>query len=169
MRIFRFNNLNEEIRNLMKLELNMDQNNNNIYFSKRFTIDNNKYINMLQTAIETGNNQTLAMMIQNYLERTEQSIFTDASETLADGEFNKYYMRAISIDAINKSKQVQVYRARNVIEPRQISEIIIGKVLNPIEVLNYLRTSISQRDKTSSLKTLGVPNSGLSIQLFTSN
>lgn len=82
-----------------------------------------------------------------------------ASETLADGEFNRYYMIAVCDDAIaHGANAVTIYRAKERAEPRPDSAELIGKALNPTTLITELRKLPS-----SGVHPLLKPNSGLSI------
>ena len=86
-----------------------------------------------------------------------------AARMLAEGDFNRYYMRGVALRAIDESRQVvEVYRARLSLEPRPESAELEGQRLPAREVLDYLR---GQRVEDASTARLGRPNSGLSIRL----
>ena len=84
-----------------------------------------------------------------------------AARMLAEGDFNKYYMRGVARRAIDEARQVvEVYRARLSHEPRRESEEMEGHRLPATEVLDQLRGGAA----TSPVR-LGRPNSGLSVRL----
>ena len=86
-----------------------------------------------------------------------------AARMLAEGDFNRYYMRGVALRAIDEGRQVvEVYRARLSLEPRQESAELEGQRLTAREVLDFLR---GQRVEDASTARLGRPNSGLSIRL----
>jgi len=83
---------------------------------------------------------------------------------LAEGEFNRFYIRALCRKAISKGKIIEVYRAKQVDNPRTESQVLIGKSLDPQKLLDDLRQHIGVDI------ILGVPagpNSGLSVRLKT--
>jgi hypothetical protein len=86
---------------------------------------------------------------------------TTAPDTLSEGEFNRYYVRGVCRRAIaDNIQEVEVYRARHSDNPRRESEALIGKKLDPKELLTDLRNSQGVEP------ALGVPpgpNSGLCI------
>lgn len=86
-----------------------------------------------------------------------------AARMLAEGDFNRYYMRGLARRAIEEGRQVvEVYRARLSMEPRTESAQLEGTRLPAQDVLQYLRgESVSDPAVTA----LGRPNSGLSIRL----
>ena len=86
-----------------------------------------------------------------------------AVRMLAEGDFNRYYMRGLSLRAIAEDRGVvEVYRARLSLDARPDSAEIEGRRVNPSEVLAWLRGKPS--DDPDAAK-LGRPNSGLSLRL----
>jgi hypothetical protein len=86
-----------------------------------------------------------------------------AARMLAEGDFNRYYMRGVALRAIEEGRQiVQVYRARLSMEPRPESAVIEGQRVPAPVVLEHLRGPISA-DPT--VAPLGRTNSGLSVRL----
>lgn len=84
-----------------------------------------------------------------------------AAEILANGEFNKYYIRAICLKAIqNQQTFVIVYRARGVENPRTKSTQKVGNQLNAESLLADLRA----KKGDDSLFLLAQSNSGLSVK-----
>ncbi|HEX5829533.1 MAG TPA: hypothetical protein VFY16_01055 [Gemmatimonadaceae bacterium] len=86
-----------------------------------------------------------------------------AERMLAEGDFNRYYMRAVARRAIDEGRAVvEVYRARFSAEPRPASEELEGRRLDAAELLAELR---ALNAGTLASATLGRPNSGLSVRL----
>lgn len=86
-----------------------------------------------------------------------------AARMLAEGDFNRYYMRGVAMRAIAENRDaVEVYRARLSMEPRSESAQLEGHRLPAPQVLQYLR---GQPTTDSSVTALGRPNSGLSVRL----
>lgn len=87
----------------------------------------------------------------------------NASQTLAEGEFNRFYARGLCLRAVNEGhSQVRVYRAKDVASPRPASEAMIGMLLDAQALLEDLRQSSGVEP------ALGLPpgpNSGLSVEL----
>ncbi|TFE65721.1 hypothetical protein [Methylacidiphilum caldifontis] len=100
--------------------------------------------------------------------RSRRSIITAsrvsirAAETLAEGEFNRYYMRGLCRYMIETGgTEVEVYRGKNVENPRLGSVAMIERRLLVQDLLNDLR--ISQGIEPA----LGLPpgpNSGLTVR-----
>jgi hypothetical protein len=85
-----------------------------------------------------------------------------AAETLAEGEFNRFYCRAVCRLAQERGVPVIVYRAKNVEQPRDRSELLRGQRLPADDVLLDLRAAGSKEP------LIGVPggwNSGISLTL----
>jgi hypothetical protein len=86
-----------------------------------------------------------------------------AARMLAEGDFNRYYMRGVALRAIDEQRPVvEVYRARLSLEPRPESAELEGHRLPAREVLEYLR---GQRVDDPTVVRLARPNSGLSLRL----
>jgi len=86
-----------------------------------------------------------------------------ASRMLAEGDFNRYYMRGVALRAIEEGRQVvEVYRARLSLEPRPESTELEGHRIPAREVLDQLR-GLSSAEPTAP--RLGRVNSGMSIRL----
>ena len=166
----------DEVRDLMLEEFEMDLKAGKLYFSDRLREDcKETYIKLLKEAIKTGNDESLAKDIlrHNCLKRevvkktkSRKTIVAkvpeNAHETLAEGEFNRYYIRGFCRKALSEGLQVEVYRAKQVKNPRVKSQALIGKILDPEELLNDLRVNIGVNTASG---VPGGPNSGLSVRL----
>jgi hypothetical protein len=88
---------------------------------------------------------------------------SNAHETLAEGEFNRFYARGLCLRAIAEGRPVVVaYRARPSSAPRPESEAMIGREFAADALLADLR------DHPGMDTALGLPqgpNSGLSVRL----
>ncbi len=127
------------------------------------------YIALMQQAIQNGNTASLAQGILNrgLLKQSYQrmkkgggtttvTMPKDAHTKLAEGEFNRYYLRGLCLEALAQRKMVLVYRAKAVRQPRASSQAIIGTQLNPQQLLANLRNNV---------RVLGGPNSGISCRI----
>jgi hypothetical protein len=90
-----------------------------------------------------------------------RSVPYTAAETFAEGEFNRLYMRAICLRALENTGQVVVYRSKTVEHPRQESESKIGSIVSANELLIDLRNSQGSETRLR----IGEPNSGISVKL----
>lgn len=94
---------------------------------------------------------------------TQAQIPVTAPDTLAEGEFNRFYIRGLCLKALAEDIPYLIaYRARPSANPRAESEAIIGKKFDPQQLLDDLRA-------TTGIDTvLGLPpgpNSGLSVTI----
>src|SRR5690606_25127289 len=86
-----------------------------------------------------------------------------AAHGLAEGEFNRFYMRGLCRLAIEAHLgSLVVYRAKPVMVPRYDSEQKIGTEVSPSQLLIDLRTHIGV---DTALGLPNGPNSGLSVRL----
>jgi len=85
-----------------------------------------------------------------------------ASRMLAEGDFNRYYMRGVAVRALQEGRELEVYRARLSLEPRPESAELEGHRFSPQEVLDQLR-GLSGPDPM--VPRLGRVNSGLSVRM----
>ena len=93
----------------------------------------------------------------------EAKVPSMATRMLAEGDFNRYYMRGISLRAMEEERGVvEVYRARLSLEARPESAELEGRRVKPAEVLSWLRGEPSDDPGAARL---GRVNSGLSIRL----
>jgi hypothetical protein len=146
----------------------------NIYNSSRFNdIGTHGWVSWLMTAAEKHDEHWLAYQLEatgamKHLETKAKPkggyaiahVPDIAAETMADGQFNRFYMAAICRCAIEDGKkEVRVYRAKHRGEPRPESIAMEGTLRDPNALLNEMRI------KDLSLKCdLLKPNSGLSIE-----
>ena len=87
-----------------------------------------------------------------------------AARQLAEGDFNRYYMRGVCARAIEEQRQVvEVYRARLSLEPRPESAELEGRRLDAQAVLDHLRGS---PDTDPTVSALGRHGSGLSLRIM---
>ncbi|MCI0561358.1 MAG: hypothetical protein MN733_22965 [Nitrososphaera sp.] len=172
---FAFRNLDEQTRHFMVEEIEAAIRNDNLYFSKRFNSTGTaSWPALLLEAARDYNEHWLAYQLETRglmkgMEgsRTPSGGYTikhvpdTAAETIADGQFNRYYILGLCRRALAEGKtQVFVYRAKEVHNPRSESERLIGSSYNPSELIEQIRP------RQSSLGyELLKPNSGLSIYL----
>jgi hypothetical protein len=87
----------------------------------------------------------------------------NAARVLAEGEFNRYYMRGVCARALAEGDtDVEVYRARYSAVPRPESAELEGQRVSAAALLEELRTI--GPDASPDLM-LGKPNSGMSVRL----
>lgn len=170
---FNFKNLDQKTRELMLEEIALDINQGTLYYSKRFNAHGiDVYAELLKSSAIDGNEDSLAKSLNsagcmNSMEERGTSgklvkVPVNACQLLAEGEFNRYYIRALCLRALNEKNKLVVYRARASENPRPESLKLINKEMDPQDLLTDLRKNIG-------LDTLlGLPpgpNSGLSVFL----
>lgn len=172
---FNFENLDEQTRLAMISEVKTDRDKKVIYYSKRFTkYGRIKYLALLLDAVKSGDEQTLAKSIKiNYcFVETEKregkngviqaNIPKNANQVFAESEFNRFYIRALAKIALSTNRGLIIYRAKQSKTPRPESELMIGKKIDPLNLLYDLRNHIGV-DTAFGLPA--GPNSGLSVRL----
>lgn len=149
-------NLDEETRCHMTAEARRDMSSRILYLSNRLSERGRQdYPRLLLDATMAGTPESLAHELNSYsrLNRTElttrngisstKKVPHNAAETLAEGEFNRFYIRGICIRAIKDgSAMVRVYRAKQVTSPRSDSEEQLGTKVDALALLNDLRNNV---------------------------
>lgn len=98
------------------------------------------------------------------LGQTIAQVPENAARILAEGDFNRYYMRGVCARALAEGRaEVEVYRARLSVEPRPESTELEGAHLSAAYLLGELR---GLTPKTLPIATLGRPGSGMSVRLI---
>jgi hypothetical protein len=170
-------NLDGRTRRYMLDELEQDVERGQLYFSPRLSERGRRdYESLMRAAIESLNDVLLADALRvndrlkNWEERhvknggvMEVKVPFTAADTLAEGEFNRYYVRGVCRRALDEGDgEVVVYRAKQPNRPRPQSEAILGRRIDAEELLNDLRNHGGEQPQ------LGIPpgpNSGLSVKL----
>ena len=172
---FNFENLDKQTRELMISEIKSDIDKGKLYFSKRFNENGQKlYPRLLLESVSTGDEEKLADALKAndcFAEKearnskngiTYAKVPETANQTLAESEFNRFYIRAIALRAISSGHTLTIYRARHSDKPRVESEIMIGKQVSAESLLTDLQNSIGV---DTALGLPPGPNSGLSVKL----
>lgn len=170
-------NLDEKTKRFMLEEVNMDIGTNSLYISDRLNPSGRiQYPDLLTESINNGNDSTLADKLRRgcfnptYQRRKPKGGFSsvtmpiNAPDTLAEGEFNRFYVRALCRIVIDENAgQLKVYRAKHADNPRADSEMKIGQIVNANSLLSDLRRNIGI---DTHLGIPAGPNSGLSVELI---
>ena len=172
---FNFLNLDIETRRFMLEVIGLASQTENIYFSMRFNeAGKAQWVSLLRQAAEDHDEHWLAYQIEAHrlmkgLEHavkplggyTIKHVPHTAAETMAEGQFNRFYIIAISRLALERGKKtVIVYRAKERAEHRPESDMLIGAQESADSLIKELRV------KQDSLNhRLLRPNSGLSVKL----
>ena len=168
-----YEDLDDVTRAHMLAEFEHDLSEGTLYFSKYFSTHGaERYPELLRDAILGGDDDTLARAL------AEPGIFNEthprttadgrvtyprvpvtAPATLAEGEFNRFYLRGISARTIEDGGvEIEIYRARESVHPREESKALVGRRLDATRLLADLRTG----DVDTALHLPPGPNSGLS-------
>lgn len=87
---------------------------------------------------------------------------SDAPDKLAEGEFNRFYIRALARRALEDGLALEVVRVKAVAVPRTSSELKIGTRVDPASLLRDLRENPGV---DTALGIPAGPNSGLGVRL----
>lgn len=172
----RYESLDTEVRQYMIREVEHDIMNALLYISPRLTeMGAEAWPQILLEACEQHDDNWIAGMLRtrNLLRTHEErrtpkggitlaKVPNTAADTLAEGEFNRFYARGLCAHILGSGgTEVQAYRGKEVENPRLESQAMIGRLLSAQAVLNDLRSSMGVEP------ALGLPpgpNSGLSIR-----
>lgn len=169
-------NLDAETRDLMIREIEADVSASKLYMSPRLSVTGKSdYLTILKQAVQNFDDSWMASQLNlngrlNQIEQrttkngiTNAKVPVNAHETLAEGEFNRFYVRALCLRAIeNHISSLIVFRAKTVSNPRPESNAKIGTSVDPQRLLNDLRQNIGI---DTALGLPSGPNSGLSVKL----
>ncbi len=144
-----YEHLDERTRHLMLKEMDLDISQGTLYISPRLSEQGAKnYPSLLRETIQSHDDAWFAneLRSQGYMNAFEQKRkpkggFTTAQvpitapDTLAEGEFNRFYVRGLCARAMEDGiQEVEVYRGKEVNQPRPESEAMIGKRI-PVQIL----------------------------------
>lgn len=172
-----YHNLDERTRQLMLEEMDYDINNNQLHISPFLSGQGqHDYPNLLREAIQSGSDETLEKSLRTHrrmnraLPRRKPeggymiaAAPANAARILAEGEFNRFYIRALARRAIEDGiQELIIFRARPSNNPRPESEALVETTLSPEDLLADLR---AHPDQPPALGVPSGPNSGLSVRL----
>jgi hypothetical protein len=169
-------NLNEEIRPYILAAIEQAEANGGVYMSTRFNAHGAEvYPSLLKDAVREHDDTWLANELHkgNVFKAVERGnawgkpsvgrVDRTAHETLAEGEFNSFYMRGLCLYAIEHGiPELEIYRAKEVFQERSSSNAKIGDRFSPQILLADLKAPFNTR--TMSGMPTG-PNSGLSLRI----
>lgn len=171
-------NLDDETRRYMLAELDRDEAEaGGAYISERLSPQGvAAYPSALREAIASGDDTNLQSVLErpgmlnshdkSYLSKKGKLVTPvmnkRAPQTLAEGEFNRYYVRGLCARVCDEGGgSVEVYRARESTWERPESAALIGSRIDATELLDDLRSHIGVEPKL-----LPDVNSGLSVRLI---
>jgi hypothetical protein len=175
---FQFHELTPAVRRLMQDELYDDMAQGRVVYSRRLRPGTEReWDALLDEAIQDRNEAwlahqiTVADLLKSHEERhlangnvVEAKVPWTAAQTLAEGEFNRYYARAICRLAKERElPYVEVYRAKPVFSPRRRSQRFVGTLFHA----DTLYLDLRAHPEGSSALGLLAPNSGLSVRTTT--
>jgi len=166
-------NLNDVIRKLMLHEVEYDAQRGRTYLSPRLNRTGQiTYLAKLKHAIESQDAAWLTGQLHGYFDSIElrrskkgtisSDIPNNADEIIAESEFNRFYMRALCLFAIEKEiKHLIVCRAKHAHNTRPASKVKVGSSIDPRKLLTDLREHAGEKTRFG----LGEPSSSLSTRL----
>jgi len=175
-----YQDLDAKTRDLMLEEIVRDVAAHTLYLSDNLTQQGRvDYPGLLKEAVANGSDDTLAVAIRVRLNSHEKprklksgefstapEMRSNAHTMLAEGEFNRFYIRAVCRRAIDgeggSPAVVTIYRAKAVDRERPESEAKIGQSVAADALLRDLRGSPGV---ATAQAVPGGPNSGLSVRL----
>lgn len=172
-----YENLDSRTRQFMLSEMERDVSAGVLYQSPRLNENGlQQYQSLLKETIQEHDDAWLAVELrQRNLIRTHESrrkprggftiaeVPINAPEMLAEGEFNRFYVRGLCARALEEGiAEVEVYRGKPVNQPRVESQAMIGRRIAAQALLEDLRKS---HGVEPSLGLPPGPNSGLTVRL----
>jgi hypothetical protein len=157
-------------------ELGFDLNEQTLYLSTRFTPGGAEACpELLREAFQSGDDESLSRALQaegTFVEYEQahrgttvysKRVPSDAGQTFGQGEFNRFYLRALCLRAIADGIEwLEVIRVKEVAAPRPESTAMIGALVDPRRLLEDLR---SHKGVDTALGLPPGPNSGLSARI----
>jgi hypothetical protein len=177
---FRFFHLDGTTRAFMLAEVERDSGQGVLYLSPRLTDrGRSHWPELLQRAVRDGDETTLAESLigtgrlrefetrrssRGWGRVQQVRVPRTAAMTLAEGEFNRFYIRGLCLRAAEQGvAEVVVYRAKAVENPRPESLRQLGRRIAASVLLEDLRAHSGEEEP--SFRIPGGPNSGLSVRL----
>jgi hypothetical protein len=175
---FLFHDLDERTREYMRDEFEQDVASNRVYLSPRLNNHGTQsYPDLARQAFTDGSEVSLAASLGApggpYIKAREtatrqgktyeKAVRHDAAVVLAEGEFNRFYLRGLCRRAIDDDiGHLVIYRAKQVQVPRPESVAMIDTTIDPAKLLDDLRQHVGV---DTALGLPPGPSSGLSARL----
>ena len=173
--MFKFENLDDATRSLTIKAIEEGESTGNIYYSTRFNQDgNDQWLRLFKQAAQQFNEHWLAYQLESKGlmkdfesavkpsgEYTAKHVPHSAAETMAEGQFNRFYILGLCKRARAEGiTHLEIYRAKERFAPRPESQALIGTLLSIDEIESQLKVT-----KASFKSQLVKPNSGLCVKL----
>ena len=166
--------LDNSTRLHMETEVRNDIGSKTLYLSPRLSQRGREdYPAVLLEAVKTGTPASMASSLKQLGRLNETEMVTrqgkshtkrvpyNAAETMAEGEFNRFYIRGVCLRAIEEgTPTVRVYRAKPVSNPRPESVRLLDTCVDAAALLADLRQNVGV---DTALGLPAGPNSGLSV------
>ena len=131
-----------------------------------------RYKELLRKCFEYGTVEGLERALVSSLfkdkDKSGRKTPSNIATLLAFSDFNRYYMRAILVRAIDENKSVCVYRAKRSLNERRESKIAIGQcyfdkivLVQMLKILRNYKMLFTLKNKPSFM----LINSGLSLKI----
>lgn len=171
-----YESLDAHVRSEMVRELELDRTNGTLYSSPRLTeAGAQAWPQILRDAFQEHDDTWIAstlrsrgLMRDEEQRRKPKGGFTTARvpytapDTLAEGEFNRFYARGLCAHVVaSGGTEVEIYRGKSVQNPRPESQVMIGRRLSARDLLNDLRNA---QGVEPALGLPPGPNSGLTVR-----
>lgn len=173
--MYNYRNLTQRVRRYMTEEVRYDIDRKSLHLSEKLNAKGkDNYANLLLSAVENDSDAKFANDLEKYISdfyaAKSKGLFgrshakqPSAAQTLAETEFNRYYIRALCRLAIELgSCKLQIYRAKESSVRTSETERLVGQIVNPILILRNLREN-KEPDAALGLAS-GTP-AGLSVEL----
>ncbi len=159
------------------MKIKSDADSNKLYISNRLSVvGRTDYPKLIYSAAEDKDDTWLASGLRaagrlNAMEerRKPKGGFTmarvpvTAADTMAEGEFNRFYIRGLYVRALAENiTELVIYRAKEVDNPRPESKAKIGQRISAQALMDDLRANVGV---DTALGLPPGPNSGLSVKL----
>ena len=160
----RLENLTDEVRRIMLVEIDRDISTRRLCLSECLSaIGQLEYPSLLKEAAQTHDSAWLSAELDDRLRLNQMEGRRRAAEALAEGEINRFYIRALCQKAVSDGiDHLIICRARQVSDPRADAEAMIGTAISPVALYADLWKNI---DVDTALSLPPGLNSGLSVRL----
>lgn len=173
----RYEKLDTTVRRYMDEEFRNDEQRNRLYFSPRVNEESREtYSQILERALAYGDDNSLAVelkekSVMKQKERRmnplggilEVNMPINAPNELAEGEFQRYYLRALCVKAINEGiNRLKIVSEKPIETLPDDQKAKVGKIINPKDLLADLR----ENSYVNSRFGIPDPKAGLTVEFL---